>query len=181
MADLLDVLRLVTSRLDLAGIPYMVSGSLALGYYAQPRMTRDIDVVVELDDAGVQKVVAAFARDFYCDEDAVRRAIAARRLVNLVHLESAYKVDLIVRKDSEYRQLEFQRRRRLSVGGVDVWLAAPEDLLLSKLVWAGESGSDLQLRDAAALVASVPDLDWPYISRWASTLGVARELEALKP
>jgi len=181
MADLLEVLRIVTSRLDLAGVPYMVSGSLALGYYAQPRMTRDIDVVVELDLAGIQKVVAAFSPDFYCDEDAIRRAVATRRLVNLVHLESAYKVDLIVRKDSEYRQVEFQRRRRLSVGGVDVWLAAPEDLLLSKLVWAGESGSDLQLRDAAALVASVPDLDWPHISRWASMLGVARQLEALKP
>jgi hypothetical protein len=43
------------------------------------------------------------------------------------------------------------------------------------------SGSDLQLRDAASLVASVPDLDWPYTNRWAATLGVARELEALKP
>lgn len=181
MPDLLDVLRIVTSRLDLAGIPYMVSGSLALGYYAQPRMTRDIDVVVELDDAGVQRVVAAFAADFYCDEDAVRRAVATRRLVNLVHLESAYKIDLIVRKDSEYRKGEFQRRRRLSVGGVDIWLVAPEDLLLSKLVWARESASDLQLRDAAAVIASVPDLDWPYISRWASPLGVTRELEALKP
>jgi hypothetical protein len=181
MADLLDVLRIVTSRLDLAGVPYMVSGSLALGYYAQPRMTRDIDVVVELDHAGIQKVVAAFAEDFYCDEDAVRRAVATRRIVHLVHLESAYKVDLIVRKDSEYRQAEFQRRRRLSVGGVDVWLATPEDLLLSKLVWAREGGSDLQLRDAAVLVASVPDLDWTYISRWAAALGVARDLEALQP
>jgi len=181
MADLLEVLRIVTSRLDLAGVPYMVSGSLALGYYAQPRMTRDIDVVVELDLAGIQKVVAAFSPDFYCDEDAIRRAVATRRLVNLVHLDSAYKVDLIVRKDSEYRQVEFRRRRQLSLGGVQVWLVAPEDLLLSKLVWAGESGSDLQLRDAAALVASVPDLDWPHISRWASTLGVARQLEALKP
>ena len=180
MADLLDVLRIVTTRLDLAGVPYMVSGSLALGYYAQPRMTRDIDVVVELDPAGVQKLVAAFTADFYCDEDAVRRAVATRRLVNLVHLESAYKIDLIVRKDSEYRQVEFQRRRRLSLGGVYVWLAAPEDLLLSKLVWARESGSELQLRDAATLVASVQDLDWPYIARWAATLGVARELEAVK-
>ena len=59
MVDLLEVLRIVTSRLDLAGVPYLVSGSLALGYYAQPRMTRDIDVVVELDHAGIQKVVAA--------------------------------------------------------------------------------------------------------------------------
>ena len=181
MADLLDVLRIVTSRLELAGVPYMVSGSLALGYYAQPRMTRDIDVVVELDDEGVHRVVAAFASDFYCDEDAIRRAVATRRLVNLVHLDSAYKVDLIVRKDSEYRQVEFQRRRRLSLGVVDIWLVAPEDLLLSKLLWARESGSELQLRDADNLAASVPDLDWPYSSRWASTLGVARELEAMKP
>lgn len=181
MADLLDVLGIVTSRLDLAGVPYMVSGSLALGYYAQPRMTRDIDLVVELDQAGIKKIVAAFAADFYCDEDAVARAVATRRLVNLVHLESAYKIDLIVRKDSEYRTTEFQRRRRLSLGGVDVWLAAPEDVLLSKLVWARESGSELQLRDAANLVASVPDLDWPYIFRWASSLGVGRDLEALKP
>jgi hypothetical protein len=112
MADLLGVLRIVTSRLELSGIPYMVSGSLALGYYAQPRMTRDIDVVVELDHTQIQKVVEAFSADFYCDEDAVRRAVATRRLANLVHLESAYKVDLIVRKDSEYRQVEFQRRRR---------------------------------------------------------------------
>ena len=181
MADLLDVLRIVTSRLELSGVPYMVSGSLALGYYAQPRMTRDIDVVVELDHAGIQPVVQAFSEDFYCDEDAVRRAVATRRLVNLVHLESAYKVDLIVRKDSEYRQVEFQRRRRRSLGGVEVWLVAPEDLLLSKLVWARESGSDLQMRDAATLAASVPDLDWRYISGWASTLGVVSELEAVKP
>ena len=180
MADLLDVLRIVTSRLDLAGVPYMVSGSLALGYYAQPRMTRDIDVVVELDHDGIHKLVAAFASDFYFDEDAIRRAVSTRRLVNLVHLDSAYKVDLIVRKDSEYRRVEFQRKRRLSLGGVDVWLAAPEDLLLSKLVWARESGSELQLRDAANLIASVPDLDWPYIASWAPALGVARELEALK-
>ena len=48
MADLLEVLHLVTARLDAAAVPYMVSGSLALGYYAQPRMTRDIDIVVEL-------------------------------------------------------------------------------------------------------------------------------------
>ena len=65
MADLLDVLRIVTSRLELSGVPYMVSGSLALGYYAQPRMTRDIDVVVELDHEGIQRLVAAFAADFY--------------------------------------------------------------------------------------------------------------------
>jgi len=180
MTDLLGVLRTVTARLEQAGVPYMVSGSLALGYYAEPRMTRDIDIVVELDESSILKIVSAFAVDFYCDEDAVRRAVATRRLVNLIHLESAYKVDLIVRKDSAYRLVEFQRRRRLLVGGVDVWLVTAEDLLLSKLVWAQEGGSDLQLRDAAALIASVPGLDWTYLAHWASALGVERTLEDLR-
>ena len=43
-----DVLKLVASRLNAAGIPYMVSGSMALNFYATPRMTRDIDIVVEI-------------------------------------------------------------------------------------------------------------------------------------
>ena len=70
MADLLDALRLVTTRLDAADVPYMVSGSLALGYYAQPRMTRDIDIVVELERANVPRLVAAFGDDFYCEQHA---------------------------------------------------------------------------------------------------------------
>ena len=48
MTDLLEILLLVTSRLERRGIPYMVTGSLALSLYAQPRFTRDIDLVVEL-------------------------------------------------------------------------------------------------------------------------------------
>lgn len=42
----LDILRDVSQRLDSAGIAFMVTGSVALNYYAQPRMTRDIDVVM---------------------------------------------------------------------------------------------------------------------------------------
>ncbi|MCX6546424.1 MAG: hypothetical protein NTV05_18700 [Acidobacteria bacterium] len=179
MADLLDALRLVTSRLDAADVPYMVSGSLALGYYAQPRMTRDIDIVVELERANVPRLVAVFADDFYCDEDAIVRAVESRRLVNLIHLDSAYKIDLIVRKDSEYRRVEFLRRRRVVIDGFEIWIVTPEDLLLSKLVWSLQGNSELQLRDAAALAASVPTLDWTYIDQWAQELGVAKSLGEL--
>jgi len=180
MADLLDALRLVTSRLDAADVPYMVSGSLALGYYAQPRMTRDIDIVVELERANVPRLVAAFADDFYCDEDAIVRAVESRRLVNLIHLDSAYKIDLIVRQDNEYRRVEFQRRRSVIIDGFEIWIVTPEDLLLSKLVWSLQGNSDLQRRDAAAIAASVPTLDWPYIDRWAQELGVISFLEELR-
>ena len=67
----IEILRLVTSKLDTLGIPYMLSGSVAAGFFAQPRMTRDIDIVIELIAEQVPKVVEAFADDFYIDKDDV--------------------------------------------------------------------------------------------------------------
>ena len=49
MEEQLEFLRLIAARLHAAGIPYMVTGSLALAVWAVPRMTRDIDVVVEVE------------------------------------------------------------------------------------------------------------------------------------
>jgi len=177
--DQFDVLALVAARLDAARIPYMVSGSLAMSYYAQPRMTRDIDIVVDLNEQNVECVASTFSQDFYCDPAAVRRAVSERRMVNLIHVTSLVKVDLIVRKDTEYRQLEFERRQTVDVAGTRLSMVTAEDLLLSKLAYAKAGGSGLQLRDARNLVASVPTLDWPYLRRWAPALSVTSFLEGL--
>ena len=48
MSEQLEVLKLVADRLEQAGMAYMISGSMALNYYAQPRLTRDIDIVIAL-------------------------------------------------------------------------------------------------------------------------------------
>lgn len=134
MSDELEVLKLVAQRLDGMAIPYMVSGSMAMNYYAEPRMTRDIDVVVALEPSDAARVVAAFGDDFYLDEDALRGAIAQRGTFNLIHDQRVVKVDFIVRKDTEFRRTEFSRRRPVRIDDSTVWIVSPEDLLLSKLV-----------------------------------------------
>ena len=180
MSEQLDVLLDVVARLDTAGVPYMLSGSVAMNYYAQPRMTRDIDVVVELAEAGVAAVEAEFRDDYYVDAEAGREAVANRGMFNLIHLESLVKIDLIVRKDGEYRQLEFARRRKVDLGGATVVIVAPEDLLLSKLAWGKESRSELQMRDARNLLLAVAGLDGEYLREWAVKLGVSEMLEELR-
>jgi hypothetical protein len=172
----LEVLHVVVSRLDAAGIPYMLSGSTALGAYATPRMTRDIDVVVQLEPADAGRLTQAFEADFYCDAAAVDRAVASRGMVNVIHLEQVIKVDLIVRKDTPYRRLEFTRRRQLTIDGQNVWVVSAEDLVLSKLEWAKTSGSAVQVADVKELLGSVPDLDWAYLEKWAGELGVTEAL-----
>lgn len=85
MSEELEVLKTVARRLDDLGVPYMVTGSMAVNYYAVPRMTRDIDVVVELSGGDADRLCEAFEGDFYVDRDAVRRAVEERGLFNLIH------------------------------------------------------------------------------------------------
>jgi hypothetical protein len=176
VSEQLDVLKLVAERLQRADIPYMISGSIALNYYAQPRLTRDIDVVVALRPEDAERVTDMFAEDFYVDADAVRNAIAQLGMFNIIHYDHVVKVDCIVRKDTLYRQEEFVRRIAVEIDGVTMWLVTAEDLLLSKLVWAAESRSEMQLQDVRNLIRSVADLDWTYIECWADELTVGELL-----
>jgi hypothetical protein len=177
MTTELDVLKRVSEGLSSQILPFMLSGSFALAYYATPRMTRDLDIVVALAAGDVEALLSAFASDFYIDADTVRAAIQNERLFNMMHLGSGIKVDMIVRKSSEYRLTEFARRQQVTLGSVLTWIVSREDLILSKLVWSLDSGSDLQLRDVRQLLAGPIDVD--YVNRWAPVLGVETPLREL--
>jgi hypothetical protein len=177
----LDVLKLITARLDQAGVAYMITGSIAAGLYGQPRMTRDIDVVAVLYPAHATTLVDSLAPDFTCDLETVRDAIAARRIFNIIHNATTHKVDIIVRENRDYEIEKFERRRRVQVDGQAVWVISPEDLVLSKLLWTKDSRSELQLRDARNILILQKDLDWPYIDRWAVRLTVSALLAEVRP
>lgn len=171
MTEELDVLQIVSRRLESAGIPYMITGSIAANYYAVPRMTRDIDLVVELSAADADRVCALFEDDFYVEREAVRRAIADRTSFNIIHTAMVVKVDFIVRKDSEYRREEFRRRRRVIIDDMAIFIVTPEDLIISKLDWARDTRSEVQLADVRNLLAA-PGLDREYLTRWTTRLGL---------
>jgi hypothetical protein len=173
----LDILRDVSERLDAAGIEYMVTGSIAMNYYAQPRMTRDIDVVMALEKSDGERLIHLFSEDYYIDQQAVDRAIAERSIFNLIHQDSVIKVDGIVRKNEAYREEEFARRKRITIADFQTWIVSLEDLILSKLYWARDSHSELQLRDVRNLLRR--DCDNDYLRSRAKILGVEQVLEEL--
>jgi hypothetical protein len=166
-----DVLRDVSQRLDGAGIAFMLTGSLAMNYYAQPRMTRDVDVVIELGVDDTAKVVGLFHPDYYVSAEAVAESLRHRSMFNLIHNESIIKVDFVIRKDQPFRQEEFRRRKRIRIQDFDTWIVTKEDLILSKLFWARDSRSERQLTDVQNLIAT--ECDTEYVTRWAKDLGVA--------
>ncbi len=172
MSEELEVLKVVTNRLAAAGIPYMVTGSMAVNYYAVPRMTRDIDVVVELSPQDTDRICALFQDDFYLDREAVQQSIEKKGVFNLIHNTLVVKVDVVVRKDTDYRRAEFLRRRRASVEGHEFFIVAPEDLIISKLDWARDTRSEVQLADVRNLVECVTGLDRAYLAYWIGRLGL---------
>ena len=180
MNEQIDVLKTVTQRLSQSGISYMVSGSTAMNFYAQPRMTRDIDIVVELTSAAARRLPKLFSSDFYIDSDDVNEAVRDHGMFNIIHNASIVKVDFIVRKEDLYRKTEFDRRQTVVVEGTPISVVSPEDLLLSKLRWALDGDSGMQLKDAHNIVLSRQDLDWGYIERWAGELGVKDLLRRVK-
>ena len=109
-------------------------------------------------------------------EDDIAHAIAARAMFNVLHLGKVVKLDFIVRKDTDFRRREFERRRRVALPGFEAWIVSREDLILSKLAWAKESGSELQMRDVGALLAA--DVDEAYLRSCATELSVGELLES---
>lgn len=169
---------MVTQRLDDQGVPYMISGSVALSVYVTPRMTRDIDIVVDVAPHASAALQRVFADAFYVDASAIERAVADRRMFNAIHLDTLFKIDILIRKDSPYRVAEFVRRRQVPFGEKMVSIVSPEDLLLSKLEWWAASESALQWTDLTLLATL--DLDWGYVERWAGDLGLRESLARLR-
>lgn len=176
MPEELDVLRDVATRLSKANIPYMLTGSMALNFYARPRMTRDIDIVIDLREEDIVRLEKELSDVYYMDRASVRASLrVGPRMFNVIHQETVIKVDLIIRPDSAYARMAFARRRSHEFSGTQVVVIAPEDLVLSKLEWARDSHSEFQLRDVSSVLQDVENLDIAYIQHWVARLG----LEAL--
>ncbi len=172
MSEELDVLKTVITRLDKAKIPYMITGSIACNFYSIPRMTRDIDMIIEIKLSDTKKVYELFKDDFYIGEEEVTTAVREQGMFNIIHNEAIVKVDFIVRKNSEYRRVEFNRRKYFDFEGMKIAIVLPEDLIISKLFWAKESRSEMQINDVKNLMASVEQIDYNYIKRWVKELGI---------
>lgn len=173
----LDAVRDVARRLDRLGLPWMLVGSYASGYYGEPRFTKDLDVVVAYAADDADAIAAAFADAYYADPNMLREALAHGTLANFIHNQTLYKVDLCPLKDDEYSRLALQRRRRVDFDGFEVWIATAEDTVLAKLAWNRMTPSELQLRDVLDILRVRQELDHTYLRLWAERLGLRDDLE----
>jgi hypothetical protein len=143
MDEQLEFMKLIALRLSSAGVPYMITGSMAMAIYSMPRMTRDIGLVVEVTPTDVDKIVSIFSEDCYIDQDSVMQAVSSLGMFNIIHNDWMDKADFIIKKNENYRKEEFARRQKITIENMTISVVAAEDLILSKLVWGKRSQSEL--------------------------------------
>lgn len=164
-----QALRAVACALEELGIAYMVTGSVASSFHGRPRATHDVDLVIDPTPAQVDELARRLeAAGFSIDHE------RARRQFNVIAMESAAKLDLIVAKERPFSRGELARRQTVELlSGLRLAVASAEDTLLAKLEWSARAGgSQKQLEDAAGIVAVQSGLDRAYVERWARELGV---------
>jgi hypothetical protein len=173
-----ELLRHATETFEHLGIPYRVTGSMATIAYGEPRFTNDIDIVVRMRPDQVSALCAAFPRpEFYFPQTEADQAVQQRLQFNILHPESGLKIDVIMASDSAFDASRFSRGQRIKTAAQgEAWFASPEDVILKKLVYFREGGSEKHLRDIVGVVKVQADkLDRHYIAHWAKELEVENE------
>ena len=178
-----DLLRHVIDVLERLNIRYFVTGSTATMYFGEARLTNDIDVVVDLSGAQVGGLMAEFpASDFYLSEEAIQSAIRHRSQFNIIHPETGLKVDMIVAEDTPFNRSRFARTVRVKPEpDYDASFASAEDVIVKKLCFFQDGGSEKHLRDIVGVLKVGGDrIDRQYIGEWARRLGVDQEWAAVQ-
>ena len=173
----MSILTDVVNRLEQGSIAYALTGSVAMSCYVPERTTVDVDIVIQLGRDQAADIVALFESGYYIDRGAVDEAIRLARSFNVIHCGGLLKVDFIVRRSSALLRQRFERRRRLIVGDIQVWVLSPEDLILAKLEWMRTSRSERQRADVPGLLTRLSDLDHGYLSASARRLGITDLLD----
>jgi hypothetical protein len=177
-----DLLRHAIRELERQQIPHMVVGSFASMAHGEPRMTRDIDIVLDLRADQVAGLCSAFpAPAFYVSVPAAQEAVRRGGQFNVIHPASGNKIDFILARQDAWGKSQLARRQRVKLlPDLDGYVASPEDVILGKLWYYQEGGSEKHLRDIAGILQlGGTQIDTAYIESLAAQLGVTEPWQAV--
>jgi hypothetical protein len=183
LSDPIKVAKKATDLLEKENIPYLVGGSLASSLYGIPRLTQDIDIVAELSETGLKKIIPVLSDAFYVDEAMALDAIRRGKSFNIIDKEFLFKVDVFISGKDDLSIEEMRRRVRHTIadsGSQTMYLCSPEDIIAHKLYWfkLGDGVSERQWNDAVNVIKVQGNrLDHEYLKQICAARGVLNLLQ----
>jgi len=178
----IKVLKEFSTILDTLKIQYAIGGSIASSVYGQVRFTQDADVMVVPFFSKSSQFYECVKNLFYISKAAMSHALQSKTSFNIIHLETAFKIDIFVSKSTPYDCQILSRAATIPLGHTDqdkFRFVSPEDIVLLKLVWyeQGQRVSEKQWNDILGVIATQQrNLDYNYLEYWAKMLQVQKLL-----
>ena len=172
-----NVFERISAILQRADIPYMLVGSFASSHYGAMRSTYDIDFVIAATLEQLRTLIRLLPQEeYYRDLESAIEAHNHQSMFNIIDMATGLKIDFIMSKPTAFGREQFRRRTKAEVEGTAVFVATPEDVILSKLQWAQMGQSLRQLEDIAGILKFRRDsLDHSYLQKWIAELGLTAE------
>jgi hypothetical protein len=178
-----ELIKKIGKILEELKIPYAITGGFAIAVWGKPRYTADIDIIIELLEKNIKplaKKLLEIEKNVYLDEDTMREALINKSEFNFIEPESGIKVDFFVKENTPYNKLKIKRRIGKDIFGQEMFFVSPEDLILSKLLWAKESESQKQYADVEMVLENEKlKLDFKYLNTWAEKHNTLKILKML--
>ncbi len=180
----------IGTLLDTHAIPYLVVGSVAAVVHGEYRMTRNIDIVLNLATRAVRALVDGLRADFTFLPSDITDALARlpearadwqqRARFCTYDKATGFQVDVYLASGRPFEIAQFQRAEVIDIpgdSGGTLRVASAEDTVLAKLEWYKLAPSDRQWRDVQAILRVQDEaLDLTYVRQWADQLGLAELL-----
>lgn len=173
-----EIARRIIAALNSAAIPHVMVGSFARNFYAEPRSTKDADVVIALSGGTLRPFLDALGADFQLDDQMAFETNTGTLKHVLAHPDSGFTVELFYLSDDPHDQERFHRRRLINYDGLPTSVLTAEDYIVTKLRWSRSKDLD-DVRDVIA-VQGDEGLDWNYIHRWTALHGTRAKLDEIR-
>jgi len=181
--DILVALKPVVNIFLKLSIPYYISGSIASSIYGIARATMDIDIVADINISHIPFLKQHLENDYYIDVNLIMEAILSKSAFNLIHLETAIKVDVFIYMDDPYQHNVILRKQKDTLDEDDMksefYFLSPEDIIINKLLWYEMGGkvSERQWFDVIGVIKVQGDsLDKNYLKRWSKKVRIIKLL-----
>ena len=172
-----DFIAMFAEPLERARIDYMVTGSVAAMFYGQPRMTHDIDMVVNIGASQIEMIRLAYPETtFYCPPiETIQQEISreTRGHFNIISLETSAKADIYPVGNDPLHRWAMKRVQTVELEGQAVRIAPPEYVILRKLEYFREGHSEKHLRDIQEMLGmSANQIDKTWLDTHISQRGL---------
>lgn len=172
-----EIVVLICKHLNEHEISYVIVGGIVIPFVGAPRTTVDVDLIIKLSSDNMARLIGFLrANDFHASEEDMMVAISGKSHYTVEDKLSPYRLDIKGIYD-RFDQMTLERRVPLDYLGTMIYMASPEDIIIHKLRFGGES----DMSDAKSIyIRQYGSLDMDYIITMCHQLGVYKDFLKMK-